>query len=296
MGLYHYGYQGKERDDEIKGSGNSYDFGARMLDTRLGRWFSLDKEGKSQPGWSPYKGFNDNPIIFKDPDGNTEILTINYVKGNERLTFKIYMSDEVKVRMNLDNGLPYAHDINHTINIYENEDGTFKIDYHFNEAGKRLGIWIPFKYGSHKRKGGMVLLSINGKKVEDFTEEQVETMQIDDLLGLIGGAKGPGSFKIGSSFLGGLKTIFNATSRVLSGFSRGEKAAAPFVDEEKESSTKYHSVSSIAKKKVSESTKKQDSVYYEIEEGGKMQGYKSSKKDYNGSNGYPEKDKRVKVK
>ena len=38
---YRYGFQGQEMDDEVKGiKGSSYDFGARMYDTRLGRMFS----------------------------------------------------------------------------------------------------------------------------------------------------------------------------------------------------------------------------------------------------------------
>ena len=34
---YRYGFNGMEKDSELKGSGNSYDFGARMSDSRLGR-------------------------------------------------------------------------------------------------------------------------------------------------------------------------------------------------------------------------------------------------------------------
>ena len=63
-GSYRYGFNGKENDNEIKGDGNSVDFDARMLDTRLGRWMSVDKSTKLQPGWSPYKSFLDNPISY----------------------------------------------------------------------------------------------------------------------------------------------------------------------------------------------------------------------------------------
>ena len=35
--IYPSGFNGKENDDEIKGVGNSLDFGARMYDSRLGR-------------------------------------------------------------------------------------------------------------------------------------------------------------------------------------------------------------------------------------------------------------------
>jgi RHS repeat-associated protein len=67
---YRYGFQGQEKDDEIKGEGNSYDFGARMLDPRVGRWFSTDRMIKES--LSLYQFGNNNPIIYVDKDGNDE--------------------------------------------------------------------------------------------------------------------------------------------------------------------------------------------------------------------------------
>ena len=61
-----------EKDDELKGEGNSYDFGARMLDPRVGRWFSADKMKSMAPEWSPYRFAFDNPMRYKDSDGNWE--------------------------------------------------------------------------------------------------------------------------------------------------------------------------------------------------------------------------------
>ena len=40
---YRYGFNGQEKLDEIKGYGNSLDFGARIYDPRLGRFLSVDK-------------------------------------------------------------------------------------------------------------------------------------------------------------------------------------------------------------------------------------------------------------
>ena len=73
---YKYGFNSMERDNEVKGKGNSYDFGARMYDPRVGRWLSIDPMFSKQPGWSTYKAMLDNPIIYSDPDGRTEYLTI----------------------------------------------------------------------------------------------------------------------------------------------------------------------------------------------------------------------------
>ncbi|KAA3645190.1 MAG: RHS repeat-associated core domain-containing protein [Bacteroidetes bacterium] len=69
LNAYTYGFNGMERDDEVKGSGNSYDFGARMLDPRLGRWFAVDPQAARGAQYSPYGYSFNNPIAFSDPDG-----------------------------------------------------------------------------------------------------------------------------------------------------------------------------------------------------------------------------------
>ncbi|MBA3706138.1 MAG: hypothetical protein H0W84_09635 [Bacteroidetes bacterium] len=67
---YRYGYnKGSEKDDEIYGSGNAYNTEFRMLDTRLGRWMSVDPLADEFPHMSPYAAFNNNPIFWTDPTG-----------------------------------------------------------------------------------------------------------------------------------------------------------------------------------------------------------------------------------
>ncbi len=41
-GGYRYGFQGLEKDDEIKGEGNSINYKYRMHDPRVGRFFAVD--------------------------------------------------------------------------------------------------------------------------------------------------------------------------------------------------------------------------------------------------------------
>jgi RHS repeat-associated protein len=72
---YRYGFNSMEKDDELKGSGNSYDFGARIYDPRVGRWLAVDPKTDYQPGWSTYKAFLCNPIVYIDPSGEYEFLT-----------------------------------------------------------------------------------------------------------------------------------------------------------------------------------------------------------------------------
>lgn len=77
---YRYAFNGMEHDDEIKGENNSYDFGARLYDPRLGRFLSTDPLADEFPWQSSYCAFNNNPVIYIDPDGRA---AVNGDGGNE---------------------------------------------------------------------------------------------------------------------------------------------------------------------------------------------------------------------
>ena len=80
---YRYGFNGMEKDDEIKDvSGSSYDFGARMYDSRLGRWLSSDPHWAKYPDLSSYNFVGNSPLIFIDADGKD----IYYVDGEGNST------------------------------------------------------------------------------------------------------------------------------------------------------------------------------------------------------------------
>ncbi|MGB3524583.1 MAG: RHS repeat-associated core domain-containing protein, partial [Flavobacteriales bacterium] len=75
---YRFGFNGMEKVDEMYGStGNSYDFGARLYDPRVGRWLSLDPLVDDYPSISPYSYTNNNPILFIDPDGKKIVVYVN---------------------------------------------------------------------------------------------------------------------------------------------------------------------------------------------------------------------------
>ena len=65
-----------ESDDEVKGEGNSYDFGARIYDPRVGRWLSRDALADKYPDLSPYNFVANNPLVFIDPDGNRIVAPV----------------------------------------------------------------------------------------------------------------------------------------------------------------------------------------------------------------------------
>ena len=74
IGAYRFGFNGKENDNEVKGVGNSLDFGDRMQDPRTGRWNKCDRKQEKYPGWSPYHFGYNNPIVTIDPDGEENIV------------------------------------------------------------------------------------------------------------------------------------------------------------------------------------------------------------------------------
>jgi RHS repeat-associated protein len=70
------------KDDEVKGSGNSYDFGARIYDSRLGRWLSVDPLASEFHEWSPYNYSFDSPVTFIDDDGRKPDWFVNKITGD----------------------------------------------------------------------------------------------------------------------------------------------------------------------------------------------------------------------
>jgi RHS repeat-associated protein len=68
---YRYSFNGMENDAEIKGTGNSLDFGARIYDSRLAKFFSIDPLYREIPYQSPFAFANNNPIRLIDKNGES---------------------------------------------------------------------------------------------------------------------------------------------------------------------------------------------------------------------------------
>jgi len=66
---YRFGYQGSEADGEIHNGYDVYNTEYRLLDVRLGRWFSADPLEAEHAYQSPYCSMDNNPISNTDVNG-----------------------------------------------------------------------------------------------------------------------------------------------------------------------------------------------------------------------------------
>jgi RHS repeat-associated protein len=66
---YRFGFNGKEQDNEVSGSGNSYDYGFRIYNPRLGKFLSVDPLFRSYPWFTPYQFAANDPVRNIDIDG-----------------------------------------------------------------------------------------------------------------------------------------------------------------------------------------------------------------------------------
>jgi RHS repeat-associated protein len=120
LNRYRYGFNGKEKDDEVKGDANQLDFGDRIYDPRLGRWLSTDPLQKTFAGLSPYNFCYNTPIQVFDADGRLGIyVEVKYNSETGKYTvLKITINDDLK-------GITNTFDTKwyNFVAIYQNQDG-----------------------------------------------------------------------------------------------------------------------------------------------------------------------------
>jgi RHS repeat-associated protein len=94
QGKYRYGFNGKEKDDEVSGGGNDYDYGARIYNPRLGRFLSIDPLASDYPFYSPYLFAGNKPVMAVDIDGleadkNPNVVEVPLEGINRPITLKV---------------------------------------------------------------------------------------------------------------------------------------------------------------------------------------------------------------
>lgn len=85
---YRFGFNGMEKNTELEGS---YTTEYRQLDTRIGRWTSVDPAAHLYYSWSPYNLSMNSPLANSDPSGATATPVMK-----ERLdAYELFLNSEI---------------------------------------------------------------------------------------------------------------------------------------------------------------------------------------------------------
>jgi RHS repeat-associated protein len=140
---YRYGFNVQEKDNEMKGTGNSLDFGARIYDSRLGRWMSLDPLQAKYPSLSPYNFVANSPLMFIDPDGKRIIISfVRFIEGQTKpIIEKVIYKNGVLTKMDgsaYDGNNQYILNVAARLNKLRANDPRFEdiINFHENDQIK----------------------------------------------------------------------------------------------------------------------------------------------------------------
>lgn len=77
VAAYRYGFNGKENDNDIKGTANQQDYGMRIYDPRIAKFLSVDPITKQFPELTPYQFASNTPILAIDLDGLEAVVYNN---------------------------------------------------------------------------------------------------------------------------------------------------------------------------------------------------------------------------
>jgi RHS repeat-associated protein len=141
---YRYGFQGQEKDDEIKGEGNSVNYKFRMHDPRLGRFFAPDPIESIYSWNSPYAFSNNRVIDSRELEGLENSYSVSLLNdGNIVITVvaDITIYDETKVK-------PQRHDFSVVMGEIQNQ---IEFSYFGRDQARRItyitnvNLHDPFK-------------------------------------------------------------------------------------------------------------------------------------------------------
>ncbi|MBC9914062.1 RHS repeat domain-containing protein [Chitinophaga varians] len=141
-GVYRYGFNGKENDNEVKGEGNQQDYGMRVYDPRIGKFLSVDPLSKSYP-WNSTYAYAENRVI----DGVD-------LDGGEVLHYSLNLKDGRATSISLDN-------VQRTIpwNIETILETKMRIDVPAEQFGKAYVLhfgYYRYAFGSMREMAGAI--------------------------------------------------------------------------------------------------------------------------------------------
>jgi RHS repeat-associated protein len=123
---HRFGFNGQEKDDEITGvTGSHLDFGARIYDSRIGRWLSMDPLTSYYPDLSPYCFAGNTPIMAVDKEGKYIYVVVkSWDAENNKAVIKVIKA----------NSIEDLAEISGASTLYKTESGKALIDSYMQDS------------------------------------------------------------------------------------------------------------------------------------------------------------------
>jgi len=186
-----FAFNGKENDNEVKGTGNQQDYGFRIYDLRLGKFLSLDPLFAKFPFLSPYQFGSLNPIVNIDLDGLEGINAangewINKKKGKSaiRITKEEYQAVQQWYKSEGGDGIEPLTDYNYVFTPYKHPDHPNVTGMSPQGEDQYKGDWYREKKNSEvdeTTKNSRMKAARNPPSKDASDEEWAEWMRIIDL-------------------------------------------------------------------------------------------------------------------
>lgn len=157
-GTYRYGFNGKENDNEVKGTGNQQDYGMRIYDPRIGKFLSRDPLSAKYPELTPYQFASNRPIDGVDLDGKefSKQVTVEGGVTKIQITVKVKVSfdgissdlakvykDEAIKQFGGIVGSASSSNVEYSGNLEFDDSGTIGLNTGYSNSDAFVGLSLP---------------------------------------------------------------------------------------------------------------------------------------------------------
>ncbi len=181
-GGYRYGFNGKELDNST-GTGN-LDYGARILDVRLGRFLSVDPLAKQFAYYSPYQSTGNSPIRFVDLDGQEPTSPPEYLK-NIRLVYDLNKGNTIDGYFNPNDRMEYMS----VEKLYDEVKKQSFFVHKDNQGNASYWVSQENTLRVHRKKDGTTEANGHWERYETYeqTQQKIRAGAPDVILAFLGG-------------------------------------------------------------------------------------------------------------
>ncbi len=173
--MYCFGFNGKEMDNEVSGSGNQYDYGFRIYNPRLGKFLSVDPLAGDYPWYTSYQFAGNKPIWAIDIDGLEEYyITYRYAKDGSEQSITMTRVVDVKNNVRENNIIVNGDDLTKSKifarHIYAGTGEEYRANEHRDEFTEKeievINTIDPISRNISEGNGGLVGM-VGGDKFSD---------------------------------------------------------------------------------------------------------------------------------